>query len=325
MTTKNKILLQLKAENGKWISGEFLSEKNSVSRTAIWKNIKNLKNEGYEIESSPNRGHRLLKNTDMILENEIRYGLNSKTFGQKEIAHFHKTTSTNIEAIKLADKNFPEGSIVVAENQSSGRGRKGRNWFSAEKQGIYISIILRPAIPPALAPRLTLVTAVALAKTLISETGLDAKIKWPNDVLINNKKIAGILTEMYTEVDSINHIIMGLGLNVNTPVSGFPNDIKDIATSVLIETGAEFPRIKLLQSFLQNYEYYYEIFKENKFAIILKEFKSLSNIIGKKIRVTTINRELTGIATDISEEGLLEIKTGNNKFEKIITGDIELI
>jgi len=230
MSTKDQLLLYLKERKGDWVSGEALSNKIAVSRSAVWKHICKLREEGYVIESSPKKGYLLRKAPDLLFPNEIREGLDTKVFGKRDIVYFTETDSTNTRAKDLAARGAPEGTLVISERQTKGRGRKGRSWFSPSQGGIYTSLILRPSISPSEAPKITLLSAVVVAETLRSLTGLSAIIKWPNDILINGKKIAGILTEMSTEMDAIDYIVVGLGLNVNTP--DFPDDIREKATSI---------------------------------------------------------------------------------------------
>jgi len=257
-TTKDKLLLFLKENQGHWVSGELISNNLSVSRAAIWKHIQKLKEEGYVIESASKKGYLLSKSSDPITADEIRQGLSSKVFGKKDIIYLNETDSTNTRARELAAQGTPEGTLVIAEKQTNGRGRRGRSWFSPPGGGIYFSLILRPIISPSETPRITLMTAVVLAETLISLMKLKLKIKWPNDILVNGKKLAGILTEISTEMDAVNYIIVGIGLNVNTQFEDLPKEIKKTATSILIETGKQFPRVKLIQHYLKLYEKYYE-------------------------------------------------------------------
>ena len=204
MATKNQLLLYLKENQENWVSGELISNNLSVSRAAIWKQIRNLKEDGYIIESSPKKGYLLSKSSDPITAGEIRQGLSTRVFGKKNIIYLRETDSTNTRAKELAAQGAPEGTLVIAEKQTNGRGRRGRSWFSPPGGGIYFSLILRPVISPGETPRITLMTAVVLAETLISLMKLKLRIKWPNDILVNGKKLAAILTEISTEMDEVN-------------------------------------------------------------------------------------------------------------------------
>ena len=255
MGTKDRLLGHLKECKGDWVSGESLSRRLGVTRSAVWKIIRKLREEGYVIESSPKKGYSLSKISEMLLPNEIRAGLDTEVFGMGEIIHFRETDSTNARAKELAVQGAPEGTLIVSESQTEGRGRKGRAWFSPSEAGIYVSLILRPNIPPSEAPRITFLTAVSAVEALLALTSLEVTIKWPNDILVKGKKIAGILTEISAEMDAIDYVVVGLGMNVNNP--HLPDDIEDKATSVFIETGKRFHKVKIVREYLRQQEKYY--------------------------------------------------------------------
>ena len=325
MSTKNRLLSYLKEEKGNWISGELLSNKLAVSRTAIWKHIRKLKEEGYVIESSPKKGYLLSKISDLLLVNEIEEGLDTKVFGKGNIVYFKETDSTNIRAKDLAAKGAPEGTVVVAEKQTKGRGRRGRSWFSPSGDGIYASLILRPTMSPAETPRITLMTAVAMAEALLSLTQLKIRIKWPNDILVNGKKIAGILTEISTEMDGVDYIIVGLGLNVNTPPESFPEEVREIATSIFIETGSEFPRAPLIREYLRRYEKYYEMFKKRGFESIMQRWKELADIAGQQIMVDVLGEKYIGEVLDVDNDGVLILRDNKGNTHRIFSGDVQIM
>jgi len=324
MSTKNQLLLYLKENQGNWVSGELISNNLSVSRSAIWKHIRKLKEEGYVIESAPKKGYFLSKASDPITADEIMEGLCTNVFGRKNIIYLKETDSTNTRAKELAAQGAPEGTLIIAEKQTKGRGRRGRNWFSPSGGGIYFSLILRPAISPGETPRITLMTAVVLAETLISMMKLKLRIKWPNDILVNGKKLAGILTEISTEMDAVNYIVVGLGMNVNTRFENFPSEIKKSATSILIEAGNRVPRIKFIQNYLKLYEKYYNMFKKNDFEPIMKRWKELADIIGKQIRVDVIGKTHIGKVIDVDNDGVLILKDDQGRLQRIFSGDVTL-
>ncbi len=324
MSTKDQLLLYLRKNQGNWVSGELISNNLSVSRAAIWKHIQKLKEEGYIIESAPKKGYLLSKDSDPITADEIRKGLCTKVFGKQNIIYLKETDSTNTRAKELAAEGAPEGTLVIAEKQTKGRGRRGRNWFSPPGDGIYISLILRPAISPGETPRITLMTAVVLAEALISLMKLKLSIKWPNDILVNGKKLAGILTEISTEMDAVNYIVVGLGLNVNTRFENFPQEIKKSATSILIETGNRAPRIKLIQKCLKLYEQYYDMFKKNNFEPIMNRWRELADIIGKQIKVDVIGKTHIGEVVDVDNDGVLILKDDQGMLQRIFSGDVTL-
>ena len=323
LSTKDQLLSYLKAAGGKWVSGESLSNKLTVTRSAVWKQVAKLREEGYVIASSPKKGYLLRKTSPMLLPNEIREELATEVFGKRDIVYFKEIDSTNTRAKELADQGAAEGTLVISEKQTNGRGRKGRSWFSPSQGGIYASLILRPSIPPSEAPKTTLLTAVAVAETLLSLTRLKVSIKWPNDILVSGKKIAGILTEISAEMDAIDYIVVGLGLNVNTP--DFPGDIRDKATSILIETGRHFPRVKIIKEYLKQYEKYYEIFGRIGFEPIITRWKELTNIVGRWITVRATNTEYTGEVHDIDNDGVLILKDSAGKLHRIVSGDVSLV
>ncbi|MBW1780557.1 MAG: biotin--[acetyl-CoA-carboxylase] ligase [Deltaproteobacteria bacterium] len=323
MNTKTRLLSYLKEEKGTWISGESLSRRIGITRSAVWKSISRLREEGYGIESSPNKGYRFLRVSEMLLPSEIGEGLDTKVLGKRDIIHYKETGSTNARAKELASRGAPEGTLVVSEAQSQGRGRKGRIWFSPPQTGIYASLILRPAMPPNEAPKITLLTAVSAAETLLHLTILDVRIKWPNDILVNGKKIAGILTEISTEMDTIDYVVVGLGMNVNNTF--LPDDINETATSILIETGERFPRVEIVREYLRRQETYYRVLTTSGFEPILGRWKELANIIGRQIKVEMIDKTYVGTVEDIDPEGVLILKDMKGASHRIFSGDVTLV
>jgi len=324
MTTKDHLLLYLKENQGHWVSGELISNNLSVSRAAIWKHIHKLKEDGYIIESAPKKGYLLSESSDPITADEIRKGLSTKIFGKKNITYLKETDSTNTRAKELAAQGAPEGTLVIAEKQTKGRGRRGRSWFSPPGDGIYFSLILRPIISPSETPKITLMTAVVLAETLISLMKLKLRIKWPNDILVNGKKLAGILTEISTDMDAVNYIIVGLGLNVNAQLEDLPKEIRKTATSILIETGKQFPRVKLIQHYLKLYEIFYDMFKNNDFEPIMNRWRELADIIGRQIKVDVIGKTHIGKVEDVDNDGVLILKDDQGRLQRIFSGDVTL-
>jgi len=259
----------------------------------------------------------------MLLPSEIGEGLDTKVLGKRDIIHYKETGSTNARAKELASRGAPEGTLVVSEAQSQGRGRKGRIWFSPPQTGIYASLILRPAMPPNEAPKITLLTAVSAAETLLHLTILDVRIKWPNDILVNGKKIAGILTEISTEMDTIDYVVVGLGMNVNNTF--LPDDINETATSILIETGERFPRVEIVREYLRRQETYYRVLTTSGFEPILGRWKELANIIGRQIKVEMIDKTYVGTVEDIDPEGVLILKDMKGASHRIFSGDVTLV
>ena len=306
-----------------YISGEVLAKKLGISRVAVWKQIQKLKDMGYKIASDQNLGYCLISRPDLLIPQEIQRGLSTNYIGGK-IYYFPELKSTNIMAKEKAlhrTEAIDEGTIIIAERQSAGKGRLGREWFSPAG-GIWLSIILYPQLPPFYIPRITLMTAVAVVKAIKICTQVEPQIKWPNDILINKKKVCGILSEMSAELDIINWVVVGIGINANIDLQDFPEDIQENTISLKEVLGKEVLRVKLAQAFLQEFEKYYEILKRREFSSILKEWKLYSHTLGRKITVDVGERIITGEAVDINEEGALILKKEDGELIKIISGTI---
>ena len=306
-----------------YVSGKVLAQKLGISRVAIWKQIQKLKDIGYKIRSDQNLGYCLVSRPDLLIPQEIQRGLSTNYIG-KEIYYFPELKSTNIMAKEKAlhrVEGIDEGTLIITERQSAGKGRLGREWFSPVG-GIWLSIILYPQLSPSYISRITLMTAVAVVKAIKICTQIESQIKWPNDILINEKKVCGILTEMSAELDIINWVVVGIGINVNIDHQDFPEDIQKNTISLKEILGKKVLRVKLVQTFLQEFEKYYESLKRREFSSILKEWKLYSHTLGKKIRVDMGERIITGEATDINEEGALILKKGDGKLVEIISGTI---
>ena len=317
----NDILKFLKEKE--YISGELLAKKLGISRVAIWKQIQRLKGMGYKIISEQNLGYCLISRPDLLIPQEVQRGL-STTYIGKRIFYFPELESTNIIAKEKAlhiTEVIDEGTIIIAEKQSAGKGRLGRKWFSPAG-GIWLSIILYPQLPPSYIPRITLMTAVAAVKAIKISTQIEPQIKWPNDILINEKKVCGILTEMSAELDIINWVVVGIGINVNIDHQEFPEDIQENTISLKEVLGKEVLRVKLIQAFLWEFEKYYESLKRREFSSILKEWKLYSHTLERKIRVDMGERIITGEAVNINEEGALILKKEDGELIKIISGTI---
>jgi BirA family biotin operon repressor/biotin-[acetyl-CoA-carboxylase] ligase len=322
MSTRDRLLSYFKEKRGEWVSGESISREISISRSAVWKHVRKLREEGYVITSAPKKGYVLQRDSHRLLPGEIREGLETGVLGQKDILYFRETDSTNSRAWDLAARGAPEGTLVVAEQQTKGRGRLGRDWFSPPGGGIYLTMILRPTLSPREAPKTTLLTAVALAEALLTLTGLEVHIKWPNDILIKRKKLAGILTEISAETDAINYMIIGLGLNVNIP--SFPDNLAAKTTTILMETGKPFPRVRIVREFLERFERYYEVFNRKGFGPVLTRWKEMTHMIGGRVQVETLGRHYEGVVQDIDADGVLILKDGTGKSHRIFSGDVNL-
>lgn len=329
MKVTGKILQVLKANRDKFVSGEQLGTKLNVSRTAIWKSIQRLRTKGYRIIAHKKEGYRLISVPDLLLPQEIQDGLKTKFIG-KDIYYFKKTPSTNEYAKKLAIKGVAEGAVVIAEKQTRGKGRLGRHWVSPAG-GIWLSVILRPKFTPQDASIITMTVTLAVVKAIEETTGIKAKIKWPNDVVIEIdkrrnskkpqvKKVCGILTEMAAEISRINYIVVGIGINVNNKI---PKDLRSIACR-LNEQQSDINRFLLVRRLLEKLEYYYSLMLQEGPVHIIKECRKLSVILGEIVKVISVDRVITGKAVNINERGSLILKLKNNTRQEIIAGDVTL-
>jgi BirA family biotin operon repressor/biotin-[acetyl-CoA-carboxylase] ligase len=319
------ILNLLKQHQGQWLSGQFLAERLAMTRSAIWKKIEILRKEGYKINSSPRKGYLLADIPDRMLIREIRDGLNTSIFGQRDIHCLEKTDSTNRRAKELAAFGAAEGVLVIAEEQVQGRGRLNRTWFAPAGENICVSLIIRPPLLPDTASRMSILAAVAATETLIAAAGLKATIKWPNDILVGSKKIGGILLEMSMEMDAVDYMVIGLGINVNTPADRFPAEFRSKATSVITETGKPFPRVFLLRRFLELLESWYRVFRESGFDPIIIRWKDLTDMLGRQVTIETINGSYSGKVTDLDCDGFLILRNDREGEMRMFSGDITIM
>jgi len=313
---QNEIIYFLKQAQG-YISGEDISRELKISRSAIWKYMQELRKDGYEILAVPHLGYQLKSAPDKLLAQEILFGLKTKTMGQR-IFHHETLTSTMDTAFRLAVEGEKEGALVVCEGQTKGKGRLGRSWSSPKGKGIYASIILRPQLSPVQVSQLTLLTAVAVCDALRCATKIPVTIKWPNDILINDKKVAGILTELSAEMDRVRFVVVGLGVNVNTPLNSLP----ETATSLKHVAQKQFDRVRLLQEVLVKFEHWYESYKHQGFAHVIVQWKKFSLMLGKRVRISDQGGTVEGEAIDLDESGGLIVQSGNGSMIKCISGDV---
>lgn len=322
MTNLKSKVLKLLKESNDFLSGEKISEEFGVTRAAIWKSINSLREDGYEIESIPRRGYRLLTSPDILTYEEIKDYLETEFIGRK-IYYYDSINSTNIEANSLADQE-EEGTTIVAEEQLAGRGRLGRDWISPKKKGIYFSIILKPQLHPMEVSKLTLLGAAAVHLAL-EEIGVDSKIKWPNDIVVNGKKVCGILTEMSSELDMTNYVIMGIGINVNLEEKDIADDLRHKASSLKIELKETVDRRKLFSQVLNKFEELYLPFKKNgEIEKVIEICKDNSAVIGKEISVINGGNIRKGKAIDIDKAGELIVEFDDGKIERIFSGEVSI-
>jgi BirA family biotin operon repressor/biotin-[acetyl-CoA-carboxylase] ligase len=320
MNNRNVILKKLRSADG-WVSSALLCRDCSISRAAVSKHIKNLRDSGYEIEACTNRGYRFISAPDLLTSNEIMHLCRTNIIGS-EFHHFMSLSSTNEHARKLAENNAPDGTLVIAESQTNGHGRKGRHWESPTGSGIYVTLILRPKLPLERTPLLTLAASVAVADAVAQTTGTLPAIKWPNDILLNDGKIAGILTEVSAEIDYVDYVLVGIGINVNTRLELLPERPIFPATSIAAETSSQHSRRRILADLLQNFDQLYLQMQSDDSGTMLKRWKNFSNTIGRRVTITMVNKTLRGTVTDIGDDGALILKTSRGHSQKIFSGDI---
>ncbi len=317
---KEKILELLKQADG-YVSGQMICEQLNVSRTAVWKNINALKREGYQIDSVNNKGYRLISEPDLLNEMRIREYLQTKWLAKK-IIYLPVTDSTNTQAKKMGEEGAEHGTLVVTQCQTAGRGRRGRSWESPEGN-VYFTFLLRPEVEISRASMITLVAALAVAKAVDDVTGLDSKIKWPNDVVANGKKLCGILTESSSDLEYINYAVVGIGINVNQ--TAFPEEIAETASSLLLETGHTVDRGQLLGVFLNHFEQYYETFIQTEDMSGLRDVynEKLVNC-GREVKIIEKDRERVLKALGIDNDGGLVVENSEGERESIISGEVSV-
>ena len=318
---KGEILKLLKETDG-YVSGQELCRRFGVSRTAVWKVVNQLKEEGYEIEAVRNRGYALKGAGDVLSEAELLSCLKTEWAGGRTV-YFDATDSTNIQARRLAEAHAPHGTLVVSDRQDGGKGRRGRSWASPSGVGIWMSLILRPEIAPSSASMLTLAAALAVREGIQEETGLSPLIKWPNDLVLNGKKICGILTEMSTELMEIQYVITGIGINVNQ--REFPSEIRDTATSLSLEAGRCFRRSSLIAAILKAFEKDYAAFlKTGDLSLLLEEYNACLVNRGKEVCILDPSGEYRAVAEGIDESGSLLVTLPDGTRREIISGEVSV-
>ena len=315
---QKKVLDLLKAADG-FISGEDISRQLGVTRTSVWKAITALRKEGYVVESVTNRGYCLREVPDLLNVAQITEGLKTSVLGRTVVA-LPVVDSTNNEAKRQAVKGAAHGTLFVTKQQTGGKGRLGRSWESPSRQGICMSLLLRPQISPYEVTRITLLAGLAVCRAIRALTPCPAMIKWPNDVIIGRKKVCGILTEMAAETERVHYVVTGIGINVNTP--SFPEQLHQKATSLYLETGNLYFRAALLQQILYEFELCYDAYLTDATADLLTPYKELCATLGRKIGFTRNGKMLIATAVDISHRGGLLVKLENGKKLEIHSGEV---
>ncbi len=323
-STNQKLIEFFHDNPGMAVSGEDLGRALNISRTAVWKHVKSLKEMGYRIEAVPSRGYRLLSTPDSLIAEEISAGLETRRIGTNIIC-FEKTDSTNLEATKLGEQGAEEGTVVIADEQSRGKGRLGRHWESPGGVNLYCSIILRPPIMPSMAPQFTLLSSVAVAQAIESTTPLIPRIKWPNDILVNGMKVSGMLNEMSAEMEKVNFIVLGIGVNLNMRQEHFPDNLRHPASSLFLESGKVINRVEFTRTLLTAFDILYDNYLDAGIAPIREQWLARSAFTGKRVRVSFQGNDTFGLAVGIDDDGALLLEHEGGKVEKVLAGDVSIL
>ena len=324
VTTDAQILSTLRAAGSSSVSGAELSQELGVSRAAIWARIEELRKLGYEIEASPHLGYRLLSVPDVLHADDLLARLGKTKIIGRDVRVFEKTTSTNDVIEKLASDGVKEGVVVFAESQTKGRGRLGRKWISPAGKGLWFSVLLRPDLRPPQTTQLTVASAIAIRRAIASQTGLKPEIKWPNDILIRGKKVAGILTELSAELDHIKYVILGIGVDVNPDAREFPAELRKLATSLKAELDRPISRSDLGVAILRELDADYARICSGQFAEVADEWETHCTTLGHEVVIRVGERVIRGRAESLGEDGALMLRTDHGHLEQIIGGDVTL-
>jgi BirA family biotin operon repressor/biotin-[acetyl-CoA-carboxylase] ligase len=325
VTTPSAAILRLFREQGGFVSGEMISRELHVSRTAIWKQINALRKAGYVIQAVPSRGYQLMSAPDLLTSAEVAAQLDAAVVGRR-IVFLEETSSTNGDAFRLAEQGGEEGTVVLADSQNGGKGRMGRVWTSPAGVNLYCSVILRPGGMPYEAPQLTFLSAVAVARAIERVSALRPEIKWPNDVLIRGRKVAGLLNEMSAETDGINFVILGIGVNLNMTGEQFPSDLRHPATSLLLESGRPVGRARFCAAMLNELDHLYAAFRANGFGPVREEWQRRCNAHGRELAVSDGGAEIVrGMFAGIDGSGALLVSGTDGTVSKILSGDVRVL
>ncbi len=321
-TTDEELLRCLEKSGRTFVSGQALAARLGISRTAVWKHMNSLKARGFPIESGASRGYRLSAPILPFNETSIAAGLATELIGRK-ILFFDRLPTTNAHAVQLARKGEPEGTVVIADAQDSGRGRLGRSWVSPPGRNLYASVILRPRTAPHELQGITLLAAVAAAETIAEFTPQKPSVKWPNDVLIGTRKIAGILMEMQGSVEMADFVVAGIGVNVNAREEDFPPALRKTAASIQSSSGRTVPRTAFTQALFLSLEIWYKTFLQKGLSAIIEAWRRHFSSEGKPVRVRSLRKTIEGICLGVDETGALLVRTASGATERILAGDVE--
>ncbi|MCI6997915.1 MAG: biotin--[acetyl-CoA-carboxylase] ligase [Eubacterium sp.] len=320
-SNKTKILKILRNTDG-YLSGQELCEQLGISRTAVWKYMKQLKEEGYEIQSVQNKGYCLMEVPDVLGESEIKSRMETQWVGQR-VYFYEEIDSTNTQAKRLAEEDAPSGTLVVSDCQVKGKGRRGRVWTSPKGEAIYMTILLRPQIRPDRASMVTLVMGLSVVQAIRNVLGLETSIKWPNDVVLNRKKLVGILTEMSAQMDYIEYLVIGTGINAN--MTAFSEELKDKATSLRMEMGRPVNRAALIAESMKCFEKNYEIFEKTQdLSGLMEDYQAVLANLNQPVRVLEPGHEYSGIARGINEKGELLVEREDGTVTAVYSGEVSV-
>lgn len=303
------------------MTGPELASQLKISRTAVWKHMQKLASIGYTITAHPKSGYRLVDTPNLLIPEEVAPNLTTVAFG-RAYQYFDSVDSTNDRLLQLAMRGASHGTVIVAEEQTKGKGRLGRQWISGARQGIYMSILLTTPQPAHTAHQTTLLAAISLVKVLDRDYQLKAQIKWPNDVLIGGRKVSGLLTEVQSDQDLIRFLVLGIGINVNQRREDFAGPLRYPATSLTLESGARVKRPQLLAAFLNQFEDDYQTLLDDGFAAFLTLFEEKSSVMGKTVTIQCGPVKKTGTVSGFTVEGALRLKTDEENEHIIWVGDV---
>lgn len=320
-SAREEILRLLRGKAGEYVSGEEFSQVLGVSRTAIWKQVRQLRELGYTVEAVPSRGYRLAGAPDTLIPAEVMAGLDTRRIGQ-EVVYYQEADSTNVRAHELGEAGAAEGTVVIADRQTAGKGRLGRRWESPSGVNLYTSVLLRPPILPWHASQLTFLSAVAVARAVEEIGGLAPTVKWPNDVLLRGKKLAGLLNEMSSETEGIHFVVLGIGVNLNMRADQFPPDLRYPATSLALERGAPVSRTAFARALYRHLDALYELYLEQGFAPILHSWEAFFDLTGKPVAVDVPRGSLRGRVAGLDDDGALLLRLEDGTVERILAGDV---
>ncbi|MBN1958168.1 MAG: biotin--[acetyl-CoA-carboxylase] ligase [Desulfuromonadales bacterium] len=324
MTTRDRILNLFRSHEGAFVSGQEISTQLGISRAAVWKQVKGLQQLGFTIEAKHAQGYRLLGNPAYLMAADIERGLKTRIIG-RQVVSLEETDSTNIQIKALAEQGALEGAVLVADRQSAGRGRLGRRWESPSGVNLYCSILLKPHIPVQQAPQLTFLSAAAVAETMTRVCQLSACVKWPNDILVNGAKIAGLLNEMNAETEQIHFVILGIGINLNMTAEQLPTPLNYPATSVFLETGQQVDRALFLRTLLEILDHYYTEFLAEGFLPIRRRWERLCAVMNSRVTVDQESTRLSGTVVGLDVDGALRLQCEDGRVERILAGDVRLL